>query len=175
MKEYEFELKFRLPNTALESDAYVEKLGEQGCNDALVGIGYQGRIALNFCRSSSSALEAVSSAIEDVKRIIPGARLLEAAPDFVGLTDVAEILGCSRQYMRKLMIGGGVDFPCPVHDGKTALWRLSAVLGWLRDSRNYQIENSLVDVATVTMQFNIAKETLGSDPDLQKSILRLVS
>jgi biotin operon repressor len=29
--------------------------------------------------------------------------LAEAAPDFVGLTDVAELTGMSRQNMRKLM------------------------------------------------------------------------
>jgi hypothetical protein len=34
---------------------------------------------------------------------IPGAMLAEAAPDFVGLTDVAELTGMSRQNMRKTL------------------------------------------------------------------------
>jgi hypothetical protein len=38
-----------------------------------------------------------------VKAVVPGARLVEAAPDFVGLTDVAQVLGLSRQNLHKLM------------------------------------------------------------------------
>jgi hypothetical protein len=34
----------------------------------------------------------------------PGAELVEASPDFVGLTDVADLVGCSRQNIRKLML-----------------------------------------------------------------------
>ena len=34
----------------------------------------------------------------------PGATLTEADPDLVGLTDVADILGCTRQNMRRLMV-----------------------------------------------------------------------
>jgi hypothetical protein len=70
----------------------------------LIGVGQAGRIALDFTREANTAFEAVSSAIADVKQAIPGAKLVEATPDLVGLTDVADIIGCSRQYMRKLMI-----------------------------------------------------------------------
>lgn len=43
------------------------------------------------------AADAILGALRDVTRAIPGAALVEAAPDFVGLTDVARFLGCSRQ------------------------------------------------------------------------------
>jgi hypothetical protein len=87
MKEYEFTLKFRLIDTSSNPDAYIEKLGIEGCDDALIGIGQSGRIALNFTLESSSAYDAIFSALEDVKRAIPNARLVEATPDFVGLTE----------------------------------------------------------------------------------------
>src|SRR5439155_384770 len=82
----------------------IERLGAAGCDDALVGIGQPGRIALEFTREAHSAEAALVSALTDVKRAIPSARLIEAAPDFVGLTDVAEVVGMTRQNMRKLMI-----------------------------------------------------------------------
>ena len=63
-------------------------------------MGQQGRIALDFNRESRSAYHAIRSALRDVKKAIPKATLIEATPDFFGLTDVAEILGFTRQNMR---------------------------------------------------------------------------
>jgi hypothetical protein len=77
----------------------------------------QGRIALNFIREAASAKEAIISTLTDVKRVIPHARLLEVTPDFVGLSDVAELLGVSRQNMRKLMVTHPLSFPAPLHEG----------------------------------------------------------
>lgn len=51
-----------------------------------MGVGQPGRLALEFTREAKSAQAAVGSALADVKRVIPTARLIEAAPDFVGLT-----------------------------------------------------------------------------------------
>jgi hypothetical protein len=87
--EYEFTLKYKLSDKESDADALVERLAEAGCDDALVGTGQKGRIALNFIREAASAKEAIISALTDVKRAIPHARLLEVTPDFVGLSDVA--------------------------------------------------------------------------------------
>ena len=76
MKEYDFTLKFQLCNPGNNSDNYIEKLGAEGCDDALVGIGEKGRIALNFIREDSSQREAINSAIADVKRAISEAVLV---------------------------------------------------------------------------------------------------
>ena len=57
----------------------------EGCDDALVGIGKPGRIALDFTREADSAEEAVISALSAVKRAIPDAEFVEATPDFVGV------------------------------------------------------------------------------------------
>ena len=81
MKEYDFTLKFNLQNSQADPEYHVEKLYEGGCEDALIGIGKKGYISLNFIREASSAYEAVSSAIIDVKRVIPYATLIEATPD----------------------------------------------------------------------------------------------
>src|SRR5436309_11045073 len=86
--EYEFELRFKLPTDDADADELVERLGEAGCDDALIGIGQPGRIALRFTREAESAKRAIVSALEDVKKVIPAAKLIEVGPDFVGLTDV---------------------------------------------------------------------------------------
>ena len=80
--EYEFTLKFKLPISHTDADAVVERLGEQGCTDALVGLGQAGYIGLDFVREAQSAEAALLSAIDDVKHAVPGAVLVEAGPDF---------------------------------------------------------------------------------------------
>lgn len=173
MKEYEFVLKFILLDSETSPEVFVEKLGEAGCDDALIGIGVNGRIALDFTRESASALDAVLSAIKDVKRAIPDARLIEATPDLVGLTDVADILGFTRQNMRKLMIKNP-DFPPPVHDGKPSIWHLAKILKWMEKENKYSVEESLFDIAETNMQFNIAKDMQDLEPAFQLNIQGLL-
>ena len=171
MKTYEFELKFSLPRTAPDSRHFIERLGETGCTDALVGIGQSGRIAFHFNRDANCAFEAVLSAIKDIKQAIPEASLIEAAPDLVGLSDIADILGYSRQNIRKLMMNNLASFPTPIHEGKTILWHLSSILTWVKDRDRYQIDELLLDVANTTMQLNIAKESQYLDASLQRQFL----
>lgn len=87
MKDYDFILMFDLPDHKADPEKFVNALYEAGCDDALVGTGQHGRIALNFRRQSESALVPISSAIVDVEKAIPGAKLIEATPDLIGLTD----------------------------------------------------------------------------------------
>ena len=171
MKTYEFELKFSLPRSSQNPDYFVERLAETGCTDALVGIGQAGRIAFHFTRDAHSALEAVLSAVNNIKTAIPEATLIEAAPDLVGLSDIADILGYSRQNIRKLMINNMVSFPAPIHAGKTALWHLSSILTWVKESNRYQVDEVLLDVANTNMQLNIAKESVHMDASIQKQFL----
>ncbi len=96
------------------------------------------------------------SALADARRAMPSATLIEAVPDLVGLTDIADAVGMSRQNMRKLMIGYPESFPAPVHEGGTTLWHLLDVLVWL-DQRDYSIDPILLDVAATAMQVNLAR------------------
>jgi hypothetical protein len=73
----------------------------------LVGTGQKGRVALNFTREVRSEKEAMFSALADVRRVVPDATLVEVSLDFVGLSDAAELLGVTRQNMRKLMVRVG--------------------------------------------------------------------
>lgn len=155
--EYIFTLKYQLAANDKDPDVLIERLGEAGCDDALIGVGLPGRLALEFTREAESAGVAIRTALADVQQVIPGATLIEAAPDLVGLSDVAEIVGVSRQNMRKLMLTLVGCFPVPVHEGSTSLWHLADVLGWLQEKGNYPLAQSIVDIAEVAMQVNTVK------------------
>ena len=156
--EYTFTLKYRLAPHDSDPDVLVERLGASGCDDALVGTGKAGRLALEFTREARNAAEAVRSALADVQRAIPSAQLIEASPDLVGLSDIAEIAGISRQAMRKLMLSHPDSFPVPVHDGNIAIWHLADLLSWLKDRGDYLLTQNLLEVARATLQVNIIKE-----------------
>ena len=156
--EYIFTLKYQLTEHDNDPDELVERLGEAGCDDALVGIGQPGRLALEFTREADSADAAVRSALADVRSAVPSARLIEVAPDLVGLTDVAEIVGVSRQNMRKLMLAHPGSFPAPVHEGSASIWHLADVLAWLQAKGSYALAKDVLDIARVALQVNVAKE-----------------
>ena len=111
------------------------------------------------------------SSIQNIKEAIPEATLIEAAPDLVGLSDIAEVLGYSRQNIRKLMMNNLASFPTPIHEGKTILWHLSSILTWVKESGRYDVDELLLDVARTTMQINIAKESLQLDASIQQQFL----
>jgi hypothetical protein len=81
MMEYHFTLKYRLSDHDNDHAALVDRLGEAGCTDALVGIGLQGFVVLDFTRVAADAKAAMFSALADVKKALPTATLIEASPD----------------------------------------------------------------------------------------------
>ncbi|WP_074046772.1 helix-turn-helix transcriptional regulator [Orrella dioscoreae] len=142
-----------------------------------------GRVACNEKRTfgsvflcvADSAQAALMSALSDVRRAIPTARLIEAAPDFVGLTDVADVVGVSRQNMRKLMLGHAAAFPAPLHEGSTSLWHLADVLSWLEARGAYRIEPPVLEVARTAMQINLAKASHQLRADFKKALRPLLA
>ncbi|QEI04723.1 DNA-binding protein [Pigmentiphaga aceris] len=173
--EYTFTLKYQLSPQDCNPDEIVERLGAEGCDDALIGIGQPGRIALDFARDAQTAKDALLSALADIRRAVPSAKLIEASPDFVGLTDVAEIVGVSRQNMRKLMVTHATSFPAPVHEGSSAVWHLADVLSWLQAKGGYLLTPAIVEIAATTMQINLAKEARQMAPKVQREIRALVA
>lgn len=173
--EYLFTLRYRLsPNDDTPEDL-IERLGAAGCDDALIGVGQPGRLALEFTRDAASARAAFQSALKDVKRAVPSARLIEAGPDYVGLTEVAELLGMSRQNMRKLMLAHPDSFPLPVHEGKTSIWRLHQVLDWLRTLGRYDVDVSVLEVSRAALEVNVTKDGVRSPQPLVRKLEGLLA
>ena len=161
MSHYEFTLKFAIPSDWDRS--WLEaRLFEGGCDDALMGTGQEGRLALSFSREAASACDAVTSAIRDVRNAVPAAVLVEVAPDLVGVSDVADLFGFSRQNMRKLVQTHRDSFPLPLHEGRSALWHLADVLEWFaREGRS--VDPALREVAREAMHVNVAREAARLD------------
>jgi predicted DNA-binding transcriptional regulator AlpA len=172
--EYTFTLKYQLADDDRDADALVERLGEAGCDDALVGIGQPGRLALDFTRDVADAATAVHSALADLRSAVPSAKLIEVAPDLVGLTDVADIVGVSRQNMRKLMLAYPGSFPAPMHEGSASIWHLADVLAWLQAKGSYSLDKEVLDVARVALQVNVAKEGRRLSRSASKELQALV-
>lgn len=162
--EYMFTLKYKLADADCDLNLLVERLGEAGCDDALVGTGQPGRLALEFAREAASADSAVRSALADVRHAVPSAKLIEVTPDLVGLTDVAELVGVSRQNMRKLMLAYPASFPAPVHEGSASIWHLADVLAWLQSRGSYTLNEAMIDVAQMALQVNLTKEYQRASP-----------
>lgn len=158
MDHYDFTLKFELGQRDADPESLLECLMNEGCDDAIVGIGKPGRIALNFTREAESAEAAVLTALSDVKRAIPDANFIEATPDFVGATDIANLLGFTRQNMAKILQASGPDFPSPVHGGNRPIWHLETVLTWFMTHDNRKVDQALIEISRVNMRCNFAKE-----------------
>lgn len=152
--EYQFTLHFRLGHAAELTDADLDRLFEAGCDDATVGLGHPGQVALAFCREATSALEAVHEAATQVRSALPTAELTEASPDLGGLSDVAELVEVSRQNLRKLMLAYPADFPTPTHAGSTLLWNMAEVLHWLETAGGYSLTPGLLETTRATWATN---------------------
>lgn len=179
MREYEFTLKFKLPDSNIEPEIYIDKLYESGCDDAAIGIGKKGYLALDFIRESSSAFEALSSAIKTVGQVIPQAKLVEASPDLVGVTDVANLLECTRQYVQKLISKDNSQCPPAVYGGAQSIWHLADLLTWLLREQHYEtkIKQSLVEVSKTTKSLNLvlARKSKTVDHEMQEKFAKLIA
>ena len=61
--EYTFTLKYRLSAANQNVDDLIERLGAEGCDDVLVGVGQPGRVALEFTREADSAQAAIQNTL----------------------------------------------------------------------------------------------------------------
>ena len=159
MKEFNFELIFKLVDNQ-DSNEYLDALFENGCDDATISTGQLGMLSLSFTREAISAAEAVESAINDIKKAIPSAKLVEATPDIVSISDISSILGHSRQYTRKLFNSDTSSLPAPIHIGNPSIWHLSEILDWLKSlgKQENKINENLFELSHITRQINIKRQ-----------------
>jgi hypothetical protein len=76
--EHLFTLRYQLCAQDGDHEQLAERLAAVGCDDAIMGVGRPGYIALAFARESSTVWSAVFSALQNVKEAVPSARLVEA-------------------------------------------------------------------------------------------------
>ena len=159
MKEFNFELIFKLVDNQ-DSNKYLDALFENGCDDATISTGQLGMLSLSFTREAINASLAVESAINDVKKAIPSAKLVEATPDIVNISDISSILSHSRQYTRKLFNSKTSSLPAPIHIGNPSIWHLSEILNWLKSlgKQENKINENLFELSHITRQINTKRQ-----------------
>ncbi len=161
MDNFAFTLNFMLPRREDSPDQYLDALYEAGCDDAVVGVGQYGMLGLDFTRAAASAEDAIGSAIENVRSAIPGAKLVQAGPDLVGLTEMAAIFGFTRQNMRKYATGqssAAEVFPTPAVLGDPSLWHLAEIVAWLKLNTSIQPPNQVLEVSKAAAKLNFECE-----------------
>ncbi|MCV2355346.1 hypothetical protein LNV09_14425 [Paucibacter sp. B2R-40] len=77
LPEHAFSLNFKLAPQDADHGKIMERLSAVGCTDALVCLGVEGHVGLEILRKAGSREEAVLSAIEDAKKALPTAKLVE--------------------------------------------------------------------------------------------------
>ena len=172
MKEYNFTLMFKLNDSNIDPEIYLDQLYEASCDDALIGIGKKGYIALDFIRESFCAYEAINSAINDVKSVIDNVELTHVSPDLVGIKDLAHIFNCSRQNIQKLV--NKITFPTPEYKGAQAIWHLVMVLPWFIVN-GYEVKQELLEIAELTMSINLEIKNKIAKPETLNQAKNLVA
>ncbi len=172
MKEYDFALNFKFSNPEINPEIYLDALYEAGLSDAVFGIGEKGGISVDIIRESESAYDAIYSAIEQVKSVIPDANLTHVSPDIVGVRDLAEIFECTRQNIQKFV--SKRDFPEPLYKNSQAIWYLRTVLRWFTQNSDKKINQEMIDVAELAREINLSLEKKLSNPELSDSAEQLV-
>jgi hypothetical protein len=98
---YEFDLVFSVPGNLDEADL-VDRLFVAGCDDAVIGLGTPGLVAVSLERRGSDAESAIAGAARQIAVALPAdSELREVRPDLVSQADVAARLGVSRQALQK--------------------------------------------------------------------------
>lgn len=175
MNNYQFKLIFQInPNENAEN--YLDLLFEAGCDDALFGLGRLGNLGAEFTREADSAFNAIKTAIEDVTKVIPHAKLIKADPYIMNLSEMAYIFGCTKQNLSKYARGyTAVNhvFPRPIICGKIDYWYVIEVSTWLQKHTKIIIDNENIEIFDVIHAINLAIEVMRSksDPNMDFSYL----
>ena len=164
---YEFTLTFSLSRDTGNPEECLNALYEAGCDDALVGTGMMGSIALNFSRAAKSAEDAIRRAVRDVQKAIPDAELIELKPDLVGISDMAALLSCTRQNVRRMATADNSTFPNPCVSGSVPLWHFFEVATWL-------LQNSRIKIMPKAEDVEIAKVAFQKNLDVQQNRFRIL-
>ncbi len=119
-EEFEFELVFALPEGEHDAFALSDAVFEAGFENALVGTGHAGLLAVELEAEGDDAESVILETARALITALPaGTVLREVRPDLVSLADVAEKLEVKRQALQQRKM------PLPVAGG---LYRIDEVI-----------------------------------------------
>ncbi|WP_150237397.1 helix-turn-helix transcriptional regulator [Nocardiopsis quinghaiensis] len=132
MTEYEF--IFVVDGFSLDDHDEIETLGEE--LGALVS-SFHGVLRMSVSGEGENAVAAAQSVVKSVHRIVPAMRFVRLHRDLVGVSDIAELTGRTRQNVDQWVRGqrhDGAPFPRPeAVVGRSLVWLWSEVDEWLRE------------------------------------------
>lgn len=172
MTDYDFTLTFKFNNPNVNPESYLDLFYEAGCDDALIGIGKTGYMSFNFIRESSSAFEAISTAINNVQSVINDVELINISPDLVGVKELSNVFQCTRQNIQKFVSKD--NFPDSIYKGSQSIWHLATVLDWFVANTNYQINPALLELSELAMSINWNIENKAAKPSILEQAKKLV-
>jgi hypothetical protein len=163
-----FNFTLTLSGVTSQTPELEDALFAAGCSDALVCF-YGTAVYLDFDRDSPSLEQALLSAISDVESAtLLNIRVESVDSTLVGLSDIAELTGVSRQAIALLKEGarGTGRFPGPVQrvKGNSPLWRWKSVVDWLVAEKRIAADSPMVANAQLLDNLNLALQLRGT-PD----------
>lgn len=153
-----FNFILTLSGVTSETIGIEDALYIAGCDDALICF-YGKSVYLEFDREGPTLDLAIKSAITDIERASVGAKVESVDSALVGLSDIAELTGLTRQAIALLKDGarGDGDFPCPVQrlKGASPLWDWACVAKWLKDNNRLNQYPELYEQAKTLCKWNL--------------------
>lgn len=169
MKLFNFTLT--LSGVTSDTAGLEDALFSAGCDDALVCF-YGTAVYLEFDRQAETLTSAVMSAIRDIEFAGINARVESVDSTLVGLSDIAELTGLTRQAVALLKDGarGSRQFPGPVQrvKGNSPLWHWRTVVDWLAREGRIPADSPLIANAHVLDSLNLALQLRAS---LEKNVV----
>lgn len=173
MPLYNFTLT--LSGVTSETDRLEDILFLGGCDDALICC-YGKSVYLEFDREADSLDDAISTAITDVESVEVGIRVTSVDSALVGLSDIAELTGLTRQAIALLKDGlrGNGNFPSPIQriKGQSPLWDWADVADWLEKNNRLHKYPELSHQAKILCKWNLALRVCNNENyvELQRAI-----
>lgn len=148
MSLYHFTIVVRDANVELAD--LEDQFFEAGCEDALL-CQYNGTVYLEFDREATSAVQAITSALDSI-RTLGFKDLIVEEQGFSTLAEMAERSGISRQALSLYAQNkrGHGNFPKPMYGlaSKSAMYLWSEVATWL--FKQGKLDQEKYEVATVS-------------------------
>ncbi|TQN33209.1 hypothetical protein FHX37_3213 [Haloactinospora alba] len=149
---FEYEFTFVLDGITLDDEDTVRALTDE-LDPVLFSV--HGTVHMTVAGEGPDATAAALATAERARRLAPGLRLLRLDRDIVGVADIAERTGRSRQNVNQWVNGtrhGETPFPAPEGTaGRHPVWLWSEVNDWLRrygidDGENRPTRAEMADI-----------------------------
>lgn len=174
-----FTFTLTLSGVTADTEGLVDTLFAAGCDDALVCF-YGKSVYLEFDREAESLDLAIETAITDIESISLNIKVESIDSALVGLSDIAELTGLTRQAVALLKDGarGKGHFPAPVQrlNGASPLWDWASVAHWLQQNNRLAHSPELYEQAKTLCKWNLILRNCANEhvEELQKLTSKLV-